>query len=119
MKAVNTALTLRNWLIGCSVHDALDRWLPWLGRLGLIERATTLDLTPTVLHALGHPVGRDMAGRPLAELLAAGEPTWVDSYDVAADPETDRQPPEEGADDEVLERLEALGFWIQASYSGP
>ncbi|MCP3911377.1 MAG: hypothetical protein GY713_10520 [Actinomycetia bacterium] len=90
--------------------DALDRWLPWLGRLGLIERATTLDLTPTVLHALDLPVGRDMAGRPLTELLAAGEPSWVDSHDAPADPEADRRPPEEGADEEVLERLEALGY---------
>ncbi len=93
--------------------DALDRWLPWLGRLGLIERATTLDLTPTVLHALGLPAARDMAGRPLAELLAAGEPAWVDSYDDElrqGEPEVDRPPPVEEVDDEVLERLRALGY---------
>ena len=87
---------------------ALDRWLPWLGRLGLIERATTLDLAPTVLHALGLPAARDMAGRPLAELLAAGEVAWVDSYDGLGEP----APPAEddGADDEVRERLRALGY---------
>ena len=88
--------------------DALDRWLPWLGRLGVIERATTLDLAPTVLHALGLPAARDMAGRPLAELLAAGEVAWVDSYDGLAEP----APPAEddGADDEVRQRLRTLGY---------
>ncbi len=88
--------------------DALDPWLPLLGRLGLIERATTLDLTPTILRAMGLPVARDMAGRPLEELLPGASGGWVDSYDdlrqIPADPE------DEATDEELLKRLEALGY---------
>jgi predicted AlkP superfamily phosphohydrolase/phosphomutase len=88
--------------------DVLDRWLPLLGRLGLVERATTLDLTPTILRAMGVPVGRDMAGRPLSELFPGSVTEWVDSYDdLRHGPEA---ADEEDADDEVLRQLEALGY---------
>ncbi|MEE8524406.1 MAG: alkaline phosphatase family protein [Thermoanaerobaculia bacterium] len=93
--------------------DALDSWLPLLGRLGLIERATTLDLTPTILRAMGLPIARDMAGRPLTELLPGSDGGWVDSYDGLADgvPSPEASPAEDKeSNDEVLDRLEALGY---------
>ncbi len=83
--------------------------MPALRRLGLVERASTLDLTPTVLYALGLPVARDMAGRPLVGLFSAPrEVEWVASYETPGE-----QPPageEDPADEEYLERLRALGY---------
>jgi predicted AlkP superfamily phosphohydrolase/phosphomutase/tetratricopeptide (TPR) repeat protein len=39
-----------------------------------IYGARLLDITPTILHAFGHPVGDDMEGRVLKELFAADRP---------------------------------------------
>ncbi len=90
--------------------DAVDRLLPPLRRLGLIEAATTLDLTPTVLHALALPVGRDMAGRALTEVVHVAHPlAWVDSWERPAAPTGGEAPAADG-DDEVLERLRSLGY---------
>ena len=68
-RAVPTAFHDLLWHLTDKV-DAIDRLLPLARRLGLIDRATTLDLTPTVLDALGLPVARDMAGRPLREIFS-------------------------------------------------
>ncbi len=89
--------------------DAVDRVLPLLRWLGIIERASTLDLTPTVLAALGLPVARDMFGRPLKEIFkdpAAVE--WIASYETGAEPR--RAGEEVPSDAEELERLRALGY---------
>lgn len=74
-------------------------------------RATPLDIAPTVLHAAGLPVGREMPGRVLHELLPA---------DVNARPErrapTPARPapvaPSQAAapDPDAVARLQALGY---------
>jgi arylsulfatase A-like enzyme len=74
----------------------------------MIERVSTLDLTPTLLYALGLPVARDMAGRPRTDLFSGlGEPRWVDTYEGAP-----RRPPAAAptSDEELLERLRSLGY---------
>ena len=92
--------------------DAIDPLLPPLRRLGLLDRATTLDLTPTVLHAFGLPVGEDMEGRALTDLLHTGRPvetleTWeLGNQGPTADPTEDS----EDDDEALLERLRSLGY---------
>ncbi len=97
---------------------AVDSLLPLLRRLGWIGRASTLDLTPTMLYALGLPVARDMAGRPLKALFSDPlEVEWVASYDTLGErlaageePPPDRPPSGDTSDEEVLKRLRALGY---------
>ncbi len=89
--------------------DAVDRLLPALRRLGWIERASTLDLTPTVLYALGLPVARDMFGRPLTALFSQPpEVEWIASYETVGERRLAGE--EAPSDQEALERLRALGY---------
>jgi len=91
--------------------DAVDRLLPPLRALGLIERASTLDLAPTVLYAMGLPAGRDMAGRPLVELFESGRRAeWIDTYEGLGPAEEAEGEAEDAADEELMERLRALGY---------
>ena len=79
-----------------------------------IPAPTLLDIAPTALAALGLPVGRDMAGRVLAEAFAAPpEVSSVESWDGEAGdagehPEDQRQDPFEAAD--ALQQLIDLGY---------
>jgi hypothetical protein len=105
---VTTALQEVLWRLTDKVGP-IDVVLPPLRGLGLIERATTLDLAPTVLYTLGLPVARDMAGRPLTELFSGPEGAkWTASYDGRVGTPARREEP--GADAEVLERLRSLGY---------
>ncbi|MEM6456981.1 MAG: alkaline phosphatase family protein, partial [Acidobacteriota bacterium] len=89
----------------------LDAWLPRLGRLGLLERTTTLDVAPTVLALLGLPVADDMPGRAAVDLVeppasVTRNPTYelepsTDDGEAAVDP---------ASDEELMERLRALGY---------
>jgi predicted AlkP superfamily phosphohydrolase/phosphomutase len=89
--------------------DAVDPWLPVLGRLGIIERGTTLDVTPTVLYALGLPVADDMAGKPLASRIRTGqEPTTIASYETDAGGNLRAVDVE--SDEDMMKRLKALGY---------
>lgn len=64
------------------------------------------DVTPTVLAFLGLPVARDMDGRP-APFLERGSLEWIDSYGALVR----RAPaPPSGAEEEILEELESLGY---------
>ena len=71
--------------------------MPWLVRLprarlaGRVvrEAVRTLDVTPTLLYLAGLPVGRDMEGRVLAEMVDesfAGEHpvSYIPSYESLA-----------------------------------
>ncbi len=107
-KVAPTALQDLLWHLTDKV-DAIDTLLPLLRSFGLIERASTLDLTPTVLHTLGLPTARDMAGRPLRELfLDPPALEWVDSYETL-DPRQGTDG-EQTFDEEYLERLRSLGY---------
>lgn len=107
-RAVPTALHDLLWHLTDKV-DMVDSVLPILRRLGFIDRASTLDLTPTVLYALGLPVAKDMAGRPLTEIFSQPRKVeWVDSYeDFDPREHLDQDAP---SDDELLEHLRSLGY---------
>ena len=48
---------------------------------GSLHPASVLDVTPTLLHLLGLPIGRDMAGRPWIELETTPRPSGkIDSW---------------------------------------
>jgi hypothetical protein len=71
------------------------------------------DVAPTVLHALGVPISRELAGRPLAGLFSAAflerfPVRKVESYGRRAAPTAVRngQP----LDQEMIERLRSLGY---------
>ncbi len=79
-----------------------------------IQGATVLDIGPTVLHALGLPVGEDMDGRPLER---AFEPAWRERFPLrtVATHERGTGPQKAGPrdrqlDDKVLEDLRTLGY---------
>ena len=73
-----------------------------------------LDITPTVLHAMGLPVGKDMDGRPLVNAFDDGrEVEWIDSWDDlegfdGAHPKDSIIDPLEAK--ESMDQLVALGY---------
>jgi arylsulfatase A-like enzyme len=74
-----------------------------------LPQASVLDITPTVLHLLGLPVGRDMKGRVLEEALerhraVAFVPTHEQRSPRAS------QAPANPVEDRVREELKALGY---------
>jgi predicted AlkP superfamily pyrophosphatase or phosphodiesterase len=81
--------------------------------LGSPSHPAVVDITPSVLHLFGLPVGKDMDGRVLRELLspelAARATRWVDSWD---DPSKlpDPGPISSPRMDEVKDRLKGLGY---------
>ena len=79
-----------------------------------IYGASLLDITPTALHAMGLPVGKDMDGRPLINAFDDGrEVKWIDSWDEvegfdgAHPPDTVIDPLEA---QESMDQLVALGY---------
>jgi len=74
---------------------------------GTVEAATVLDIAPTILYLVGLPVGRDMEGRVLTEILddefvEAHPVSFIPSYESLAAPRAgDTAPlPPLGEDDE-------------------
>lgn len=94
-------------------------------RHGRIDRASILDVAPTVLALLGVPPGRDMPGRVLAEAFAdelGGE--RVATYEVgggtAPEAATAGDHPSDGAVRRAqLEHLKSLGYLGGASSGAP
>jgi predicted AlkP superfamily phosphohydrolase/phosphomutase/Tfp pilus assembly protein PilF len=78
---------------------------------GTHPRATILDIAPTVLHALGIPLARDLPGHPIAEAFQPGseadEPPRVAKYAFVPVP-----PPDVSRSDapERVAELNALGY---------
>ncbi len=108
-RLVPTAINDLLWHLTDKV-DAVDRLLPLLRSLGLVGRASTIDLTPTVLYALGLPVARDMFGRPLKALFEdPPEVEWLASYEPTHG-ERRLAEEEDPSDEEYLKRLRALGY---------
>ncbi len=90
---------------------------PHIPRGGEISGASVLDLTPTLLHYLGLPIGKDMAGKVLvdtfdAEFQADHPIRYVSTHEkgdrsrLAAD----ATPVEAGSQGEVEDGLRALGY---------
>jgi hypothetical protein len=73
-----------------------------------LERASLLDVAPTVLHLLGLPVAADMDGRVLTEMMATETPVQtIATIDDAIPKRTvEAAAPEE----DVTDRLRALGY---------
>jgi tetratricopeptide (TPR) repeat protein len=90
---------------------------PGIRRGARVEDATVLDPTPTILHYLGLPVGKDMDGKVLAEIfqpasLETHPITYVASYEAEGEAPA---PPgiEDYGEAELAENvaaLEALGY---------
>lgn len=73
--------------------------------------ASILDLAPTAWHALGVPLSRELAGRPLVDLFGPSlreSPRYVTGYGrpFAAPPARSGQP----LDQEMIDRLRSLGY---------
>jgi len=87
-----------------------------LSRERLTRVGSILDITPTILAVQGLPVGRDMDGRPLVDLLDAEHLlrhplAFVASHDVGGGtgaPEASEIPSE--AERDRLEELRSLGY---------
>jgi predicted AlkP superfamily phosphohydrolase/phosphomutase len=78
-----------------------------------IPRASVLDVTPTLLALMGLPVGADMDGRVLKSVFQSGffeqHPLrYIPTYDLNV--RADDAPIESPMDEEILERLRALGY---------
>ncbi len=79
-----------------------------------IYGASLLDITPTILHLFGLPIGRDMQGKPLIQALTQPrQPEYISSWEeVPGDcgmhsSETVRDP---WAEQAALDQLVALGY---------
>jgi predicted AlkP superfamily phosphohydrolase/phosphomutase len=85
---------------------------PGVRRGGSISDASVYDITPTILHYLGQPVGNDMDGRVLTgafvDAIADRPVAHIETYDEAADAPTG--PVASPVDDKALEHLRSLGY---------
>jgi len=73
-------------------------------------RATPLDITPTILRALGVPLSRELAGRPIGDLVKDGGAAdrFIDTYGkpfVVPAGRTGKP-----LDQEMIDRLRSLGY---------
>ncbi len=87
---------------------------PGIRKGAAIEGATIYDIAPTILHAMGLPIGKDMDGRVLRDMFdgeLAGRPDrTIDTWDTAgtgagASPELPAD-----VDQKMLEHLRSLGY---------
>jgi hypothetical protein len=79
----------------------------------LIGHASVLDVTPTVLALMGLPIGADMDGRVLKTVFRDGflqeHPLRsIPTYDLNV--QADDAPIESPMDEEIMDRLRALGY---------
>jgi len=75
--------------------------------------ASVFDITPTLLAMYGVPVGRDMDGFVMADVLdpeLVGAIDYVDTHERPEDERGDEEPVESPVDDEIKERLKSLGY---------
>ena len=90
---------------------------PGLKRDERLYGASVLDITPTVLHALGLPVGEDMDGHVLLSMFdEPGEIATISSWD---DEEGEDGGHPEGAQQDPLEAREALDQLVALGYIDP
>ncbi len=82
-------------------------------RHGTVSGASVQDVTPTVLHMLGVPVGRDMDGEPLLSMLAPAfrnrqRVEYVTSHDSRN--RVNEAPYPAPGEEQVKRKLKALGY---------
>jgi len=81
--------------------------------LGVMQRATTLDITPTILYLMGLPIGRDMDGEVIVDAIAPkflkeNPILYIDTYEnIGKRRFIDKN---EKVDKEYLEYLKSLGY---------
>ena len=98
-------------------HGRIYNSLNWiLKKSSLINEATVLDITPTILHLMGFPIAKDMDGKVLTqaiipEYLLQNPIRYIDSYGnrdtekiKAAAPSTLEE------EERIKERLRSLGY---------
>jgi arylsulfatase A-like enzyme len=78
-----------------------------------MPQVSVLDVAPTVLHLMGQPVARDMDGQVMpavkeAVAVTGREVAWVDTYPRRRP--TGTTPAASDYDEEIVERLRALGY---------
>lgn len=83
--------------------------------------ASLLDITPTILHFFGLPVGKDMEGRVLSEILTNDEPvqtipTWENTASDAKDHSHSSLSKE--ASEDLLQQFVDLGYIDESSFEG-
>jgi predicted AlkP superfamily phosphohydrolase/phosphomutase len=84
---------------------------PGVRRGAAVEGAGLLDVTPTLLHALGLPVAGDMPGRTLVQIFEQPrEPERVATYERGDAPRPAAGAQPGLADEEIKESLRALGY---------
>jgi predicted AlkP superfamily phosphohydrolase/phosphomutase len=103
---------------GVSAHDPTGFVVIWgkdIVRGRELSEASVLDITPTVLALWGLPVGEDMDGRVLEEavepsFLRAHPVRTIPTYEDAVKRQHSDEPIESPVDDEIRERMKALGY---------
>jgi predicted AlkP superfamily phosphohydrolase/phosphomutase len=104
---------------GIAMHDPTGVLALWGKDIAAGEQladASVLDITPTLLALCGMPVGEDMDGRVLTEaiddaFLSRHPVRTIDTYETGdRSVEGGGEPVESPIDDEVRERLRALGY---------
>ncbi len=78
-----------------------------------IVGATILDVTPTILYAMGLPVARDMKGKVLTDAfeksyLETNQPTFIPTYEDVQRPTS--EPIKSPVDSIIKRKLKALGY---------
>jgi predicted AlkP superfamily phosphohydrolase/phosphomutase len=102
--------------IGVSGFHRLDGMLiakgPGIREGVTLDRATLVDLAPTILYLMGSRIPDDMDGQVLTELFEQGFVKVHPLVYAEAAPEVDRQAVELSSEDQeaVLERLRGLGY---------
>lgn len=75
---------------------------------GTVTGASIMDITPTLLHWAGLPVGMDMDGKVLTEVFEnPSEVKFIEHYDYPDNPEA---PSDVIIDEQTKDRLRALGY---------
>jgi arylsulfatase A-like enzyme len=81
--------------------------------IGEVRGINVYDITPTILYLAGLPVGKDMEGKPVTQVI---DPRFVEKYPVEyvetynTDPSETTGPKESILDDEIIERYKTLGY---------
>jgi predicted AlkP superfamily phosphohydrolase/phosphomutase len=89
---------------------------PGIRRGARLTDASVLDITPTILALMGEPVGRDMDGYVLNEMidkayLDTNPVRYIDTYESEVVPgEESGEPLESPLDDAIKEELRSLGY---------
>ncbi len=87
---------------------------PGVARSGPEGDASVFDITPTVLALLGEPVGRDMDGYVLIDVLddaflESNPVEYIETHERPGETQ-DGEPMTSPVDDEIKERLRSLGY---------